>query len=709
MIINSQFFITYYTGKNPLKLTTVPEGLSITQLADYNKFIQSVGTIYSSQTLNGKIPKFWTQLTEVTDALGNKKYSYIPHPDCDLTELSSKSAYYFIVRDDSALPLRIPAISGSLLGFTDTSSLPIIVKSSIPNTQLNNTTGHTFILSPVFGNLQPFEEYKYEFKSVDANWPVSINPVSGIIKPATDTSTINTKILFCPNSGECDSNVLDYELDTSCLEDNNPYITMQLAITPISYEGPEVISDHITTFCSDCLPIPSISIESTDPLLLTNLSSDSPASEYQKYNFSLKVDKLKPNHNYFYSIEAIDAEWPTFFVGKTSGVINTSKSNVNFPLITPGSGQLVFCESTGLCPNGSSNINTYNIPAYPEFWNAPASYSVTLRALLRCDDCLSETVYSKPVMVSFCKNCLPEPKISINQFDQNNLIVKNNDRNFLFGLSVQNLQKYQTYNYSVDVIRSEWPTFFIGKTSGTIETNSDTDFPIFSKVLNKLVFCESTGLCPSNSAAINDYVVPEYNNLWTGSGTYDAVLRASLDCVSSPADTIYSEPVVVSFCTNCLEDQSVAISTTGPTSLDKTTPNFSFGIDFSGLRKDATYNYSIDVIKSEWPTFFVGKTSGTLDIDQDTLEPIAPIFGKLIFCKSTEICPSGAESINDYAVPEYPDLWTGSGTYDVVLRATLNRTSPPLSTTHSNLVVISYETEIPKQTIPDITLSLDDK
>jgi hypothetical protein len=65
--------------------------------------------------------------------------------------------------------------------------------------------------------------------------------------------------------------------------------------------------------------------------------------------------------------------------------------------------------------------------------------------------------------------------------------------------------------------------------------------------------------------------------------------------------------------------------------------------------------------------------------------------------------------VNNYIVPAYPSLWKGLGTYDVLLRATLNRTSPPLSTTYSDPILVSYETEIPQPTIPGITLSLDNK
>ena len=119
MIINTQFFITYYVGKDALSLTETPDNLSDSQLIEYNKLMQSVSAIYASQNLDsgGTIPKFWTQLVQYTDSLGNMSYRYAPHPDSDLTQLDSRSSYYFIVRDESALPLRIPAAGGSFIRF----------------------------------------------------------------------------------------------------------------------------------------------------------------------------------------------------------------------------------------------------------------------------------------------------------------------------------------------------------------------------------------------------------------------------------------------------------------------------------------------------------------------------------------------------------------------------------------------------------------
>lgn len=400
MIINSQFFITYYMGNNPLPLITPPTGLTVSQNAEYQRFIQNIGAIYGSQTTNGKIPKFWTKLTQTTDSLGNVKYSYIPHPDSDLQALSSKSAYYFIVRDESAIPLKIPSIGGSLLGFTDSSSLPNVLPLSIPNFVLTSASGNTVSLAPIVHNLQPYEEYTYQFKSVSANWPVTINPESGILKPSTYSGVINAKASFCLSSGECGSNSLDYTLAESCTivepYANDKYAIISLSITPKSYIGPETLSDQFTLSCKDCLPKPNISLTSTDS---TKLSQPPVPTGAADFDFTISVNNLQPNQTYHYSMETIDAQWPTVFIGNCSGSLYHKSPNTTTSL----AGKLVFCYTTGICRPNASGINPYSVPKfnYPKFWNQPKAYNVLIRAALVCSTCPTYTVYSDPILLSY--------------------------------------------------------------------------------------------------------------------------------------------------------------------------------------------------------------------------------------------------------------------------------------------------------------------
>lgn len=397
MIINSQFFITYYTGREPLKLTEVPASLATGSplRVEYDRFIQSIDTIYGSQKLDGTIPKFWTQRTQIVDALGNAQYYYTPHPDSDLTQLDSKSAYYFIVRDDSNIPLRIPAIGGLLLGFTDARILPSISEETIPDKELTST--HRYSFSPVINNLQPYEEYKYEFKTISSNWPIAINAISGIIKPATPTASINASIGFCPTTGNCDTNVMPYELPAVCSlsSSNNKNITMQLSISPLSYEGTEVLSDQFTIECKDCLPKPTVSIISSASTDVR--PSDDDNAEIPNFPFSLGFSNLQTEKNYTYTIDIVYAEWPVILAVPNSGTVRL-RSSTDTPSIR---GKVVFCPTTGLCPPNQNGVPEYSVPRYPKFLTGEALYNVTLQASLMSSDCESETFYSKPINIQY--------------------------------------------------------------------------------------------------------------------------------------------------------------------------------------------------------------------------------------------------------------------------------------------------------------------
>lgn len=411
MIINSQFFITYYAGKTKLSLKTVPENLTSRERAEYDRFIQSVSSIYGSQSLNGKIPKFWTKLVESSDALGNDKYSYTPHPDSDLEYLDPKSAYYFIVRDESAIPLKIPVIGGSLLGFTNTQQLPNVTSDSIPNVLLTVVQGNSVVISPTIENLQPYEEYKYEFKSVDSNWPVSIKSISGILKPSTSSGTIKAKATFCPTSGSCDTDVLDYTLPQvgSFTYDSDKYAIMELSIKPVSYDGPEIFSNQFNLSCKDCLPKSSISLSNiSSPIVNRPADLTTNAS----YSFNISINNLFKDQVYTYNIETINAQWPVIFIGPSSGTIDV-KSVTTVPAVTS---KILFCHTTGMCRPGENGVNNYSVPSYTKFWTGAVDYDVVLRASLVSSSSPSEIIYSNPLMVTYRKAALaaaPAATISI--------------------------------------------------------------------------------------------------------------------------------------------------------------------------------------------------------------------------------------------------------------------------------------------------------
>jgi hypothetical protein len=397
MIINSQFFITFYTGNSRLPLKTIPDNLNADQRAEYDRFIQGISTIYSSQDLSGKIPKFWTKLVEGRDALGVSRYFYIPNPDSDLEFLESKASYYFIVRDEAYLPLKIPAISGSLLGFTDNKILPNVI--DLPNVVLTQSSGSYTTISLNVTNLQPYEEYLYEVKSVEANWPISVKSISGVMKPATPSGLIKAQVLFCPNSGSCDSNTLPYTLPQPCLSvqnDDVKYGILQLSIKPISYDGPEVLSDQFTVKCDQCLKQPTVSLGPVvTPLSDTNTKvvlTSSNTSEYVSYPFLITTTNLLPNETYKFNIEIVSSQWPVMFVGASSGSISANSSY---------SARLLLCPSTGVCRPGINGVSNYSIPSYPKFWSGDKDYDIVLKSSLSSDLCQSQIVYSDPLIITY--------------------------------------------------------------------------------------------------------------------------------------------------------------------------------------------------------------------------------------------------------------------------------------------------------------------
>jgi hypothetical protein len=397
MIINSQFFITYYIGTEPLPLKTVPPSLPINSVGriEYDTFIQAIDTIYGSQTLDGSIPKFWTRRTQSVDRLGNIRYFYEPHPDSTLSQLDSKSSYYFIIRDTTEIPLRVPSVGGLLLGFTDANKLPNVLPSSIPNTGLSTDSKYAF--SPKIENLQPYEQYRYEFKTVNSNWPVSISSISGIIKPSTDKASIESSIGFCPSTGNCDTNIMPFILPEECTlsGSDNKTITMQLSIMPVSYNGMEVLSDQFTVECKDCLPKPFIAISGKSSPLVVEPTGDD--AEPASYSFELLTKNLELDKSYSYSIEVLRSEWPFLFTTPTSGNI-VIKSSTDKPSLD---GKIFFCPTTGLCPPNVNGVRSYTVPSYPKFLTGAASYNVTLRAMLNSAECDTETIYSLPITISY--------------------------------------------------------------------------------------------------------------------------------------------------------------------------------------------------------------------------------------------------------------------------------------------------------------------
>ena len=110
----------------------------------------------------------------------------------------------------------------------------------------------------VFG-LTPNKNYAYEFVSLDANWPVFMSPMSGVLQSSATESFVNSQIFFCSSSGLCPNGtkgVLSYSMDSDTQTKKyrySPYATLQMIVHSEACSNDQYFSDTFTIYCDDCL------------------------------------------------------------------------------------------------------------------------------------------------------------------------------------------------------------------------------------------------------------------------------------------------------------------------------------------------------------------------------------------------------------------------------------------------------------------------
>jgi hypothetical protein len=153
--------------------------------------------------------------------------------------------------------------------------IPVVCKNCLPSIGINlypqnrkivseieNNSG--FLIEPIISGLKPDHEYTYEFKGLDANWPVFINPVSGILQSPTTSTVLSAQIFFCANTGICSEGskgVLNYSLDTisTTKVKRDQFVNLQLELQDVSCSE-TYTSNTLLVYCNDCLPTSNIRI-----------------------------------------------------------------------------------------------------------------------------------------------------------------------------------------------------------------------------------------------------------------------------------------------------------------------------------------------------------------------------------------------------------------------------------------------------------------
>jgi len=426
MLINNQFYIFTYAGSKPLNLMETPEEIldNPELLAEYSTFIKSVDTIYASQTINGKIPVFWTRRSSVLDPLNNSSVSYLPHPDSTLTELSSKEAYYVIVRDVDVLPFPVPMAGESVMGFVNNNIAPVV--SGLNHILLTSNSGNSINLQPTISKLQPFQSYQYQYKGISANWPVTISPISGIISPSTETIGLSSVLSFCATSGACCNCIIDPSIIAGSIPNKCPsfnettlYSNIELEIKPISFSGLSIKSNPITAECIDCLPRVKISLNNSEPFInLENIDMVPSGSRIGaggtieisgiKYGSTVDISgiisNLEPTQNYTYEYVGIGSNWPAMFITPISGIITNYSADKDYILAS----KITFCPTTGLCPSYDSSVIDYTSdPKFIESFYTSFILKITPNT---CTEPYymfqgNSSVYSSPLTI-YCNDCL---------------------------------------------------------------------------------------------------------------------------------------------------------------------------------------------------------------------------------------------------------------------------------------------------------------
>ena len=267
--ISSQHSIFRYAGRQPFSLMSAPSGsgssgsnnitaatstaLSTDLESMWNRLINNVLSIHATEISDGSIPVFFTSLSD-TDTRRR-----VPNTDSTLQTLEPGESYYFIMRSQADLPIKIPEIGGKLVG-CDIIECSQIEIQELPDVNLVGKSNNKQFITVCVSGLVCGETYSFDFSSPVSNWPTYVNPVSGTFVAAKEKVEIPAEITFSKETGNLDpKNLLDYEIYKDInyhpchTEDFNVYSIIKTTIKPVSFKGLHD-EDIFKIHCIDCLP-----------------------------------------------------------------------------------------------------------------------------------------------------------------------------------------------------------------------------------------------------------------------------------------------------------------------------------------------------------------------------------------------------------------------------------------------------------------------
>lgn len=233
MLINSLYSINTYLGTESLSLCYNPE---------ISSFLDNIVAIYGTQSIDGSIPLFIN-----TDDGSDVRSS--------LCFLKPNESYFFILKNDSPLPLAIPH-RGRLASIVPSKKCPSL---NVIDHEVGLSTGngnYFFYYQPV-NNLEIGIEYTYYIEVLGSNWPIKIWNSQGTIKSSQTTNQISSLVSFDIDYEDTDySQFLPSHSNIKDVDRDQVFAIIQTRIKSPESFNCRNITDFFILRCNRCLPEP---------------------------------------------------------------------------------------------------------------------------------------------------------------------------------------------------------------------------------------------------------------------------------------------------------------------------------------------------------------------------------------------------------------------------------------------------------------------
>lgn len=363
-----------------------------------------------------------------------------------------------------------------------------------------------------------------------------------------------------------------------------------------------------------------VSLAATDDAPVSPLGNDAPTPIHIQ-DLSLTVKGLIRRLEYKYVIEGLGANWPVAIVPISGSFVADSRTaNINV--------KAVFCPNFTLCPSGSPDVLGYN--RNYSYGTEDVLLFSTVRAKVSELSSNTDFLYSQPTTLS-CSGCLPVVGPTVTLPNSITLNTPGHNSVMITGMA-SGLSPDTRYAYTFKVLDSTWPVEMY-PLSGTVKGGAE-ELMVFSQ----LVFCENSGLYDADMCGTaKDKRATISLELQPLPNTFETV---SILSTNNTTKLVSNDGVFQ--CRDCLPVSPTIILSVAPSTINKKN-SVNIACNFTNLRANKQYSYSLDNIDSNWP-LFISYSSGSFNATH-TSDSIN-LVGK--FCSPSTLCPSGTPNVIPY-------------------------------------------------------------